>query len=166
MNCRRKSPSCARWWKRPSIFPTRNWIFFPAAYSGDRVAKIFMGFDAITAAARQGALLREGLSVVIAGKPNAGKSSLLNKLVGDEIAIVTDQPGTTRDVLRQQVHLDGLPVNLIDTAGLRQAADVVEAEGVRRAFAELRAGGSRAVHFGRGGPERREQRFRPGGSTQ
>ncbi|HEY6621398.1 MAG TPA: GTPase, partial [Steroidobacteraceae bacterium] len=64
-------------------------------------------------------------------------SSLLNKLVGDEIAIVTDQPGTTRDVLRQQVHLDGLPVNLIDTAGLRSAADAIEAEGVRRAFAEL-----------------------------
>ena len=88
-------------------------------------------------AARQGALLREGVNVVIAGKPNAGKSSLLNRLVGDEIAIVTEQAGTTRDVLRQQVHLDGMPVNLIDTAGLRATADVVEAEGVRRAFAEL-----------------------------
>ena len=60
--------------------------------------------------------------MVIAGKPNAGKSSLLNRLVGDEVAIVTDAPGTTRDVLRQQVHLDGLPLNLIDTAGLRSAA--------------------------------------------
>ena len=118
-------------------FPDEELDFVPGSELGRRIAQIFMSFDAITAAARQGALLREGLNVVIAGKPNAGKSSLLNKLVGDEVAIVTDQPGTTRDVLRQQVHLDGLPLNLIDTAGLRRAADVVEAEGVRRALAEL-----------------------------
>ena len=118
-------------------FPDEELDFVPGSELGRRIAKIFMSFDAITAAARQGALLREGLNVVIAGKPHAGKSSLLNKLVGDEVAIVTDQPGTTRDVLRQQVHLDGLPLNLIDTAGLRRAADVVEAEGVRRALAEL-----------------------------
>jgi tRNA modification GTPase len=118
-------------------FPDEELDFVPGSELGRRVAKIFMSFDAITAAARQGALLREGLNVVIAGKPNAGKSSLLNKLVGNEIAIVTDQPGTTRDVLRQQVHLDGLPLNLIDTAGLRTATDVVEAEGVRRALAEV-----------------------------
>ena len=118
-------------------FPDEELDFVPGSVLGDRIAKIFMSFDAITAAARQGALLREGLNVVIAGKPNAGKSSLLNKLVGDEIAIVSEHPGTTRDVLRQQVHLDGLPLNLIDTAGLRKAADVVEAEGVRRALAEL-----------------------------
>ena len=118
-------------------FPDEELDFLPGSVLGDRMVKILTGFDAITAAARQGALLREGLNIVIAGKPNAGKSSLLNRLVGDEIAIVTDQPGTTRDVLRQQVHLDGLPLNLIDTAGLRATADVVEAEGVRRAFAEL-----------------------------
>jgi tRNA modification GTPase len=118
-------------------FPDEELDFVPGSEIEDRVAKLFTAFDLITAAARQGALLREGLNVVIAGKPNAGKSSLLNRLVGDEIAIVTDQPGTTRDVLRQQVHLDGMPVNLIDTAGLRAAADVVEAEGVRRAVAEL-----------------------------
>jgi len=103
----------------------------------DRLAAVFAAFESITAAARQGALLREGLRVVIAGKPNAGKSSLLNKLAGEEIAIVTDVPGTTRDVLRQQVHLDGLPLNLIDTAGLRATADVVEVEGVRRARNEM-----------------------------
>jgi tRNA modification GTPase len=119
-------------------FPDEELDFVPGSVLGRSIAEILMGFDAITATARQGALLREGLNVVIAGKPNAGKSSLLNKLVGDEIAIVTDQPGTTRDVLRQQVHLDGLPVNLIDTAGLRSAADVVEAEGVRRAVSELK----------------------------
>ena len=118
-------------------FPDEELDFLPGSVLGDRIAKIFIGFDGIFAAARQGALLREGLNVVIAGKPNAGKSSLLNRLAGDEIAIVTEQPGTTRDVLRQQVHLDGLPVNLIDTAGLRATADVVEAEGVRRAVAEL-----------------------------
>ena len=83
-------------------FPDEELDFVPGSVLGDRIAKIFMSFDAITAAARQGALLREGLNVVIAGKPNAGKSSLLNKLVGDEIAIVSEHPGTTRDVLRQQ----------------------------------------------------------------
>ena len=118
-------------------FPDEELDFVPGSELGRRMAEILMAFDMIIAAARQGALLREGLNVAIAGKPNAGKSSLLNKLVGDDIAIVTDQPGTTRDVLRQQVHLDGLPLNLIDTAGLRKADDVVEAEGVRRAFAEL-----------------------------
>ena len=74
---------------------------------------------------------------MIAGKPNAGKSSLLNRLAGDDVAIVTDVPGTTRDVLRQQVHLDGLPLNLVDTAGLRAALDAAEAEGVRRAHSEI-----------------------------
>ena len=118
-------------------FPDEELDFVPGSELGRRMAEILMAFEMIIAAARQGALLREGLNVVIAGKPNAGKSSLLNKLVGDEIAIVTDQPGTTRDVLRQQVHLDGLPLNLIDTAGLRKADDAVEAEGVRRALAEL-----------------------------
>jgi tRNA modification GTPase len=102
-----------------------------------RLAAVFTAFDSIMAAARQGALLREGLHVVIAGKPNAGKSSLLNVLAGDDVAIVTDVPGTTRDVLRQQVHLDGLPLNLVDTAGLRAAVDVAEVEGVRRARNEM-----------------------------
>jgi tRNA modification GTPase len=103
----------------------------------ERLAAVFAGFESITAAARQGALLREGLNVVIAGKPNAGKSSLMNRLAGDDIAIVADVPGTTRDVLRRQVHLDGLPLNLVDTAGLRSATDAVEAEGVRRARNEI-----------------------------
>jgi tRNA modification GTPase len=118
-------------------FPDEELDFVPGSELGHRMAGILTAFEMIIAAARQGALLREGLNVVIAGKPNAGKSSLLNKLVGDEIAIVTDQPGTTRDVLRQQVHLEGLPLNLVDTAGLRKVDDVVEAEGVRRALAEL-----------------------------
>jgi len=117
-------------------FPDEELDFVPGSVLGDRVVKIFSSFDVITASAQQGALLREGFNIVIAGKPNAGKSSLLNKLTGDEIAIVTEQPGTTRDVLRQEFNLDGLPVKLIDTAGLRATADVVEAEGVRRALTE------------------------------
>jgi tRNA modification GTPase len=119
-------------------FPDEELDFLPGSALGQRLAQIFARFESITAAARQGALLREGLNVVIAGKPNAGKSSLLNRLVGDEVAIVTDLPGTTRDVLRHHVHLDGMPLSLIDTAGLRAAADVVEAEGVRRAVSELK----------------------------
>jgi tRNA modification GTPase len=119
-------------------FPDEELDFLPGSVLGDRMAKLFVSFQSITDAARQGALLREGFNVVIAGKPNAGKSSLLNRLAGEDIAIVADQPGTTRDVLRQHVHVDGLPLNLIDTAGLRATADAVEAEGVRRAMNELR----------------------------
>jgi len=118
-------------------FPDEEIDFLSDKALGERLAAVFIAFDSITAAARQGALLREGLNVVIAGKPNAGKSSLLNRLAGDDVAIVTDVPGTTRDVLRQHVHLDGLPLNLVDTAGLRIATDVVEAEGVRRARNEM-----------------------------
>jgi tRNA modification GTPase len=118
-------------------FPDEEIDFLSDHALRERIAAVFAAFESITTAARQGALLREGLNVVIAGKPNAGKSSLLNKLSGDEVAIVTDVPGTTRDVLRQQVHLDGLPLNLIDTAGLRAAVDVVEVEGVRRARNEM-----------------------------
>ena len=118
-------------------FPDEEIDFLEGAALQDRLSRVFAGFESITAAARQGALLREGLNVVIAGSPNAGKSTLLNRLVGDDVAIVTNLPGTTRDVLRQQVHFDGLPVNLIDTAGLRAAADVVEEEGIRRAKSEM-----------------------------
>ena len=118
-------------------FPDEEIDFLEGPALQDRLSRVFAGFESITAAARQGALLREGLNVVIAGSPNAGKSTLLNRLVGDEVAIVTNLPGTTRDVLRQQVHFDGLPVNLIDTAGLRAAADVVEEEGIRRAKSEM-----------------------------
>jgi tRNA modification GTPase len=118
-------------------FPDEEIDFLSGEALRARLTAVFNGFASITVAARQGALLREGLNVVIAGLPNAGKSSLLNRLAGDEVAIVADAPGTTRDVLRQHVHLDGLPVNLIDTAGLRAAVDAVEAEGVRRARSEI-----------------------------
>lgn len=84
--------------------------------------------------ARQGALLQEGMSVVIAGKPNAGKSSLLNALAEKEAAIVTDIAGTTRDTLREHLNIDGMPLHVTDTAGLRESTDLVEQEGIRRAL--------------------------------
>jgi len=87
--------------------------------------------------ARRGRLLRDGLRIVIAGPPNAGKSSLLNALVGHDAAIVTAIPGTTRDVLREFIQLDGLPLHIVDTAGLREGADLIEQEGIRRAHGEM-----------------------------
>ncbi|WP_067218954.1 tRNA uridine-5-carboxymethylaminomethyl(34) synthesis GTPase MnmE [Marinomonas gallaica] len=87
--------------------------------------------------ANQGALLREGMSVVIAGRPNAGKSSLLNALSGKDSAIVTSIEGTTRDVLREHIHLDGMPLHIIDTAGLRDSPDEVERIGIKRAWEEI-----------------------------
>jgi tRNA modification GTPase len=99
-------------------------------------AAIDAGLDEVAALrseAQSGVVLRDGLNVAIAGPPNAGKSSLLNRLAGYEAAIVTDIPGTTRDPLREQIVLDGLPVQIIDTAGLRETDDPIEAEGARRA---------------------------------
>ena len=87
--------------------------------------------------AKQGTLLREGMKVVIAGRPNAGKSSLLNALAGRDAAIVTNIAGTTRDVLREHIHIDGMPLHIIDTAGLREASDEVERIGIERAWQEI-----------------------------
>lgn len=91
----------------------------------------------ILESAQQGVLLSEGMTVVIAGKPNAGKSSLLNALSGRDSAIVTEIAGTTRDVLRESVNIDGMPLHFVDTAGIRESADLVEAEGIRRAWLEI-----------------------------
>ncbi|MDO5624946.1 MAG: tRNA uridine-5-carboxymethylaminomethyl(34) synthesis GTPase MnmE [Pseudomonadota bacterium] len=91
----------------------------------------------VQARARQGALLREGIKVVIAGQPNAGKSSLLNALAGAELAIVTAQAGTTRDVVQQTIQIDGVPLHVLDTAGLREGTDEVERIGIERAWAHI-----------------------------
>lgn len=94
---------------------------------------------AVLTEARRGQVLRDGMTVVIAGRPNAGKSSLLNRLAGYEAAIVTEIAGTTRDVLREHIHIDGMPLHVIDTAGLRDSADIVEQEGIRRAWRAIEA---------------------------
>ncbi|HTF97435.1 MAG TPA: tRNA uridine-5-carboxymethylaminomethyl(34) synthesis GTPase MnmE [Cellvibrio sp.] len=104
--------------------------------SGD-LDEIVHKLDQIFKEARQGALVRDGMRVVIAGRPNAGKSSLLNALSGRESAIVTSIEGTTRDVLREHIHIDGMPLHIIDTAGLRESPDEVEQIGIQRAWQEI-----------------------------
>jgi tRNA modification GTPase len=102
-----------------------------------RVETLVRRIEEILQTAQQGRLLRDGMNVVIAGRPNAGKSSLLNALAGHEAAIVTDIAGTTRDVLRERIQIDGMPLHIIDTAGLRDVAGIVEQEGIRRAREEI-----------------------------
>lgn len=102
-----------------------------------RIAKAVQLAKEIAHIAKQGALLCAGMNVVIAGKPNAGKSSLLNALAGHDAAIVTPIAGTTRDLLRERIQIDGMPLHIVDTAGLRDSPDVIEAEGIRRARLEM-----------------------------
>ncbi len=116
-------------------FPEEEIDFLADATLRERCRAILEDSGELLARARQGRLLRDGLTVVLAGPPNAGKSSLLNALAQQDSAIVSPIPGTTRDVLREHIALDGLPLTLLDTAGLRDTADDVESEGVRRARA-------------------------------
>jgi len=105
--------------------------------AGARLARLRIALDGLLAKSRQGSLLRSGVHVVLAGRPNVGKSSLLNRLSGEERAIVTAQPGTTRDALREAIHIEGVPIMLVDTAGLRESRDEVERLGMARTHAEL-----------------------------
>ena len=119
-------------------FPEEEIDFLADATLRARLAEVRSLLAALLRDARQGRLLTEGLTVVIAGAPNAGKSTLLNRLAGYDAAIVTDVPGTTRDLLHEQLDIDGLPLHLIDTAGLRDSADPIEREGMRRATEAMR----------------------------
>ena len=101
------------------------------------VAALVLQIETLLATAHEGRLLREGALVVLAGAPNAGKSSLMNALLGERRAIVSDEAGTTRDTIEEGLDVDGWPVRLVDTAGLRDASDAVEAEGVRRAGEQI-----------------------------
>lgn len=103
-----------------------------------RLASTQAALETVLARSRQGSLLREGLHVVIAGRPNVGKSSLLNRLAGAERAIVTPVAGTTRDLVREDIRIEGVPLHVVDTAGLRESADEVERIGIERAWQEIR----------------------------
>ncbi len=102
-----------------------------------RHAKLVRALETALAKSRQGSLLRTGLQVVLAGRPNVGKSSLLNRLAGEELAIVAAIPGTTRDSVRQAIQIDGVPLNIVDTAGLRDTQDEVERMGIARTWSEI-----------------------------
>lgn len=118
-------------------FPEEEIDFLADSQVLQQLDELMVQLQDILSAANQGALLTEGIRVVIAGRPNAGKSSLLNALAGSDSAIVTDIEGTTRDVLKEQISIDGMPVHIIDTAGLRESTDKVEQIGIERAWNEI-----------------------------
>ena len=118
-------------------FPEEEIDFLSDGHVTKSLEKILVEMDKIFASAQQGVLLRDGMRVVLIGQPNTGKSSLLNALAGRDSAIVTHIAGTTRDVLREEINIDGMPLHVIDTAGLRESDDVVEQEGIKRTWIEI-----------------------------
>jgi tRNA modification GTPase len=119
-------------------FPDEEIDFLSDGKVANDLDDIISQLNEVMGQAKQGAIMREGMKVVIAGRPNAGKSSLLNALSGKESAIVTDIAGTTRDVLKEHIHIDGMPLHIIDTAGLRESPDKVEQIGIQRAWEEIK----------------------------
>lgn len=119
-------------------FPEEEVDFLSDGKVSTLLSAILKSLELIRSQAHQGVILREGLSLVIAGRPNAGKSTLINALAGRDVAIVTEVAGTTRDVMREHIVIDDIPLHIIDTAGLRDSDDVVEKEGIRRAYEELK----------------------------
>lgn len=115
-------------------FPEEEIDFLERADARGQIEDIAKRLASVQARARQGALLREGLTVVLIGQPNVGKSSLLNRLAGYEAAIVTDIAGTTRDTVREAIQLQGIPIHVVDTAGLRETTDPVELKGIARTW--------------------------------
>lgn len=118
-------------------FPEEEIDFLSEGRVAETLDELVCDLDNLIADAGQGVLVQEGMTVVIAGKPNAGKSSLLNRLSGRDSAIVASIPGTTRDLLRERIDIDGMPLHIVDTAGLRASEDAVEQEGIRRAWEEI-----------------------------
>jgi tRNA modification GTPase len=118
-------------------FPEEEIDFIEEGQVGQQLGDILRQLSMVMNSARQGRLLRDGMKLVIAGRPNAGKSSLLNALSGQESAIVTAIEGTTRDVLREHIQIDGMPLHIVDTAGLRDSTDEIEQEGIKRAWREM-----------------------------
>ena len=125
------------WVEAAMDFPEEEIDFLAEPKVLDQVNGLLQQFVQLEQEAKQGVLLSDGMHLVIAGRPNAGKSSLLNKLAGYAAAIVTDIPGTTRDLLREHITIDGMPLHVVDTAGIRAHGDAIEKEGLRRAKAEL-----------------------------
>lgn len=118
-------------------FPEEDLDFLEQVNAVGKLRAIQAQLEKVLFAARQGSILREGISVVLAGRPNVGKSSLLNRLAGENVAIVTSVPGTTRDAIRQAIEIEGVPLHVIDTAGLRETKDEVEKMGIARTWAAI-----------------------------
>lgn len=138
-------------------FPEEEIDFLNDGKVSALLQSIIKKLNQIRLQANQGVLMREGLSIVIAGRPNAGKSTLINRLAGRDIAIVTDIAGTTRDVMREHILLDDIPLHIIDTAGLRESQDLVEKEGIKRAWQEIKTADCILLLFDASYPEHQQE---------
>ncbi len=122
-------------------FPEEELDFLQSAQAREQLQAIQQQLARVLVASRQGALLQSGINIVLVGQPNVGKSSLLNQLAREDVAIVTEFPGTTRDTIRQSIEIEGIPLHLVDTAGLRETSDVIEQQGIARTHAAARQAG-------------------------